>query len=127
MKSAIHYITKYSEYYLIVLILLCGYSPFTIHPIALILAAGLVLQIIFKNGIIGIMVASLFGLVNLFMLLAVISEFNEFPSDHRDGYLLLLVGVSIITANLGVCYLMFLKYIPKKLQPWPASSQPTIM
>lgn len=127
MKSPIHYITKYSEHYLIVLLLLCGYSPFTIHPIALALAAGLVLQIIFKNGIIGIMVAALFGLINLFMLLAVISEFNEFPLGNREGYVLLFVGVSIIIVNLGVCYLMFLKYIPKKLQPWSASSQATMM
>lgn len=111
MKSIIHFISKYSEYYIIALILMCGYSPYKISPIALVIAGLIVLQIIFKNRITGFIIAIIFGCINLYMMLAVISEFKEFPSGEGYSYVLLSAGLGIVGANILVCCLMFGKYL----------------
>tara|TARA_R110002074_G_scaffold63042_5_gene151439 strand:+ start:37 stop:417 length:381 start_codon:yes stop_codon:yes gene_type:complete len=99
------------EYYLLILVVLAGYSPpYYVNTIFIGIAFILVLQIIFKNKISGIIISMLFFLANLYFLGAVLSEFNEFEVFNRKAQKLLLVGLSIWVANLLFSLTMVLKY-----------------
>lgn len=102
------------ESYIIFVVLFTGFtSPFSIHPLALVIAAVVSLQLIFRNIITGIMLASLFALVNLYMILALLSEFSEFPTFSLAAAKLLIVGSLIILANLFIVGLMYFNYLRK--------------
>jgi len=108
MKKLIY---KLPEYYLLILVVLAGYSPpFYINPIFIGIAFVLVLQIIFKNKISGIIIAMLFFLANLYFLGALLSEFNEFEVFNSKAQLLLFVGLFIWLANLLFSLTMVLKH-----------------
>jgi uncharacterized membrane protein len=92
---------KVPEYYLLILLLLAGYtSPFSFNPIFGIGAVILLLQIVFRNRIAGLVIGSLFFLGNLYFLGALLSEFAEFSSMTGSAASLLLMGMLIWTANL---------------------------
>jgi len=103
---------KLPEYYLLILVILSGYTPpFSFHPIIIGFVAILILQIIFRNKISGLIIASLFLLINLYMLLALFSEKNEFPIFNGDAKQLLIGGLLLLVFNLFVIGLMIYKYI----------------
>jgi uncharacterized membrane protein len=92
---------KVPEYYLLILLLLAGYtSPFSFNPIFGIGAVILLLQIVFRNRIAGLVIGSLFFLGNLYFLGALLSEFAEFSSMTGSAASLLLMGLLIWTTNL---------------------------
>ena len=102
---------KFPEYYLIILTFLAGYSPpFYINPIFVVIVIILILQIVFKNRILGLVLGSLFFLVNLFFLAALISELNEFTKINTDAKQLLLVGLSIWITNMLMSLVLIYKY-----------------
>ncbi len=116
MKNLKSLVTRLPEYYLIIFVLLSGYSPpLTVHPIAIGLIVILILQIVFKNSISGVVIASLFMLVNLYMLLALISEFSEFETLNSAA-LQLLFGVFLFALNSTACFLMIRRYTQNELQ-----------
>ncbi len=101
---------KLTEYYLIVLVLLSGYTPpFLFNPLSIGIAAVLILQIIFKNKITGLLIAGLFAVINLYMTFALISELSvtSFSIKARN---LLLGGLSLIILNFVVAGIMIYKY-----------------
>jgi energy-coupling factor transporter transmembrane protein EcfT len=81
-----------------------------INPIAIGLIFALILQIVFKNRIIGIIIPSLLILTSFFLLLALISEFNEFPYFTSDAKKLLFVGLSYFISTLLISGIMIYKY-----------------
>ena len=102
---------KLPEYYLIVLVILAGYSPpFYINPIFIGIAGIFILQIIFKNRILGISLGILFFLINLYFLGALISEFNEFTEFNNKAKQLLFVGLTIWIVNMILSLTMIYKY-----------------
>ncbi len=102
---------KLTEYYLIVLVLLSGYTPpFLFNPLSIGIAAVLILQIIFKNKITGLLIAGLFAVINLYMTFALISELSEFTSFSIKARNLLLGGLSLIILNFVVAGIMIYKY-----------------
>ncbi len=110
-KKAKQFLIKFPEYYLLVLVILSGYTPpFSFNPISIVLAAILILQIIFKNKISGLFIAGIFLLINLYMLAALISEFNEFPEFNMDAKQLLFVGLSLWSLNMFSSIVMIYKY-----------------
>lgn len=112
MKKFNLVISKSAEYYLIALVILAFYSPtFQINPIAIGLIIILTLQIIFRNKTSGLLIAALFILINLYMFLALLSEFSEFPAINFDSLQLLLVGLFIIGLNLYIAKMMIHKYL----------------
>lgn len=114
MKNVKQFITTYAEAYLILITLLYGYSPpISVAPIYVGLIAMLAFQIIVKNKQTGIVIASLFFLINVGMLLAVISEFNEFLTANAKAIQLLFVGSLLFGFNLLLSALMLSKYLPK--------------
>lgn len=99
------------EYYLIILVLLAGYTPpLTLHPINAGLIVILLLQARYKYDVTGIILGSLFVLVNIYMLAAVISEFSEFPAFHAEAMKLLFIGLLIFIINLLASAIMIFKY-----------------
>lgn len=102
------------ESYILFLVLAAGVrSPFTFSPLTLAIAAIVALQMIFRNAITGIMLANLFILINLYMILALLSEFSEFPTFNSSAAELLVVGSAIILTNLSVGGFMFYSYYKK--------------
>lgn len=99
------------ETYIILVVLFTGYSaPFSIHPLALIIAAIVSLQLIFRNAISGIMLANLFIIMNVYMIMALLSEFHEFSTFNLAAAKLLVTGSLIILTNLFIGGYMFFNY-----------------
>lgn len=118
MRNFKRILLKFPEYYLIVLTFLAGYKPpFFINPIAIGLIVILILQIIYKNKITGIVIAGFFAVINVYMLLALISEFSEFPTLNADALQLLLGGLLLIVLNLFVSAVMIFSYRQKDMGP----------
>jgi len=106
-----HYLTKFPEYYLIVLALLVGYTPpFSFNPVAVVLVIILALQIAYKNKVAGLILSALFVVTNFYMVAALISEFNEFQIINFEAKELMTVGLLIFIVNLFIASLMILKY-----------------
>ena len=100
------------EYYLVILIILSGYTPpFSFNPIFIGLTAIVMLQIIFKNKISGIIIGSSFLLINLFMLGALISEFREFATFNSQAKQLLFVGLPLWALNMTASIIIIYKYL----------------
>lgn len=111
MKKINQTLMKFPEYYLIVLVILVGYTPpFSFHVISILLGVGLIAQIIFKNKISGLIIASLFFLMTLFMLGALISELNEFTEFNSNAKQLLFGGLSLWFLNVLFSVVMLYKY-----------------
>ena len=99
------------EYYLIALALLAAYTlPFSIKPIAMVLAVIFTLQIIYKNKTTGHIIASLFLIGNLFMLFAFTSNLNELPRFNVHAKELLFGGLLLLGFNILISALMLIKY-----------------
>jgi len=64
----------------------------------------LLFQVIFQNKFIGMFMATITSLFSLYMVLAVISEFSEFPTVNGEALRLLLFG-------LLFCLLLFMSSI----------------
>jgi hypothetical protein len=99
------------EYLLIcAVIFYWGSAGIVINPIAIVLIIGLILQIIFKNRILGLIIPSLLILMSFYMFLALMSEFNEFPTFNSDAKKLLFVGLSYFISTIIVSGLMIYRY-----------------
>src|SRR3712207_3444283 len=97
MKTVKLYITKFPEYYLLLVLLIAGYTPpLTFNPIIMALIAIIILQLITKNNSTGLIIASVFLLLNVYMLFALASEFTEFQVINANAVQLLLVGIFLL-------------------------------
>ncbi|MXV17743.1 hypothetical protein [Hufsiella ginkgonis] len=113
MKALKTILGHFPEYYLILLTVLSVYTPpfsFGINPFAITVLAILVLQVIYNNKAAGLTIAGLFIAGNLYMLLALLSEFNEFPAFTPPAQKLLYVGLSLFALNITVSVLMIARY-----------------
>lgn len=111
MKKLKSLLFKFPEYYLVLLVLLSGFKPpFYFAPLAIGLAILVVVQIYFKNNILGIGMAVLFSLANIFLLFAVISEFNEFQLLNAVAIQLLAGGTLLFIINGLAAGIMIYKY-----------------
>jgi uncharacterized membrane protein len=112
MKRTKSILIGYPEYYLMALVLIAGYStPFYFNPVSIGIAVLLMLQIVFKNKLSGLLIASIYLLINLYLLGALISEFLEFPLFDHSAKQLLFVGLSIWCLNIFTAAVMMYKYI----------------
>ncbi len=83
------------------------------NPFALAVCVILLLQVFFQNKYIGFSVATLISLFSLYMVLAVISEFRDFPSATAEAIQLLTVGLLFCFLGFGSAIVMFYKFLPK--------------
>lgn len=111
MKLFKVFLLKSPEYLLILAVLFYYFSAAnTFNPIAITLLIALVCQIIFKSKIVGIIIPTVLIFSSLFMLLALISEFNEFPTFNYEAKKLLFVGLTFFILTIVVSGIMIYKY-----------------
>ncbi|PTM04188.1 MAG: hypothetical protein DA407_13245 [Bacteroidetes bacterium] len=111
MKKTTQILLKLPEYVLVLAVLFYWASAgILINPIAIGLMALLVFQIIYKNQILGLIIPSLLIIICLYMLLALISEFNEFPTFNADAKKLLFVGLLFFISTMTVSVIMVYNY-----------------
>jgi len=111
MSKLRHAILILPEYLLIVAVLFYWSSAgLIINPIAIGLIIALVLQIIFKNQVVGILIPCLLILTCLYMLMALISEFSEFPTFNSEAKTLLFVGLTYFISTMVISGIMIYKY-----------------
>ncbi len=111
MKNIKRIVFQLPEYILIIAVIFYwGSAGMVVNPIAIGLIIGLVLQIIFKNRIVGIIIPSLLILTSFYMLFALMYEFNEFPTFNTDAKRLLFVGLSYFVTTMIVSGIMIYKY-----------------
>ncbi|MCZ4409049.1 hypothetical protein O3Q51_09530 [Cryomorphaceae bacterium 1068] len=114
---------KLSEYYFIIMAILAGYTPpLELNPIFMWIALIILVQLIFRNRIMGLVLGSIFFVVNLLFLGALISEFREFAQFTDDAQRLILVGMSIWIGNVIFSIAMIFHYAKKenRSNPLPA-------
>jgi len=111
MKGFKRILNTFPEYYLIALVLLAGYTPpLSIHPVSIAIACLVVLQIIFRNKLVELVMGSLLLLGSLFMFFAVVSELGEFTSYGSNYVELLVGGIGLIGFNLLMVFVMFYRF-----------------
>ncbi len=81
----------------------------TINPVAIAFLALLIIQMTIRNKISGIIIATIFILINIYMFFALLSEFYEFPIINTDGKRLLIVGSIFLGLNLLMAVFMLIK------------------
>lgn len=111
--------TKYKPYipelYLIASVLFYWFSTGTaLNYIAIILVIILGVQLVYQKAVMGIVIASLFLLLNLYMVLALISELREFNELTSSFYSLLIVGTLYLGLNIIISSYMIIKYVRRQ-------------
>ena len=111
MKRVKTVILQLPEYLLIAAVLFYWFSTgLAVNYIAIGLIIVLILQIIFKNRIVGIIIPSILVMICLYMLLALMSEFKEFLTFSSDAKELLFVGLSYFISTIIISGVMIYKY-----------------
>lgn len=113
-NSKIKLLLAAPEYLLVLAVLFYWMSSAVVfNPVAIILFSILILQIIFKNPIVGLIIPIMLIIICLYMLLALFSEFNEFPVFDADAKQLLFVGLTYFLSTIIVSGIMLFKYLKK--------------
>ena len=88
-----------------------GDTSTLLNPVAIVLLLVLLFQIIFKKTASGLIIGSIFLLLNLYMVLALISELSEFDVVNQGFINLLTFGSIFLGLNIIVSFLMLFKYL----------------
>ena len=81
-----------------------------VNYLLIICAMILSILIIWKNKYFALTLSILLGTASVYMLLAVFSEYHEFPAGDVKGFQLLFIGVLVFTSLLAVAILLPRKY-----------------
>ncbi|WP_250432415.1 hypothetical protein [Hanstruepera flava] len=90
--------------------------------IAFVLILLLGILIVTKNRYLGILISSLVGVVNLYLVLALFSELSEFNTFNLEAKKLLIVGLLFLGLNIFFSVRMLKKYLSIKKQKALANS-----
>ena len=85
-----------------------------LNPIAIILLCALTYQMTAQKLTTGLIIASLFIVLNAYLVLALISELSEFSEPNKDWANVLIFGTLFLGFNLLMGTFMFWKYIKRK-------------
>lgn len=112
MIKKIFNISKLPELLLLVVVLFYWISTSNLfNPLAIGLFTSLLLQYIFQNRIVGILLASILIFLSLYLILALLSELKEFQTFNWEAQKLLFVGLSFILFTISASSLSIYKYI----------------
>ncbi len=112
MNNLKAHLTRFAEYYFMVMLFLAGYTPpFTVMVPVIILIGIFGMQLIFKNRALGLTIGILIGLINLYMVFAMISELSHFKTFDASAQKLLYIGSSVFLLNFIMAGFMINKYI----------------
>lgn len=73
--------------------------------------------IILKNKFMALFMSIIIGLGSLYMILAVVSEYSEFPAGSAEGLKLLLTGTSIFVTTIIMSIILPIKYFKRGKNP----------
>lgn len=82
-----------------------------LNPIAIALLSVLVYQLLTKKMALGLIISAVFLFLNLYMVLALVSELSEFTTKSESYYQMLVIGSLFLGANILVSSFMIRKYI----------------
>lgn len=85
------------------------------NPIAIILLLILTYQLVYKKLTTGVIIAFVFIVLNLYMVLALISELSEFSEPTSNYNQLLIFGTLFLGINLIAGAFMLWKFIKRGL------------
>ncbi|WP_299116666.1 hypothetical protein [uncultured Winogradskyella sp.] len=85
------------------------------NPIAMGLLAILMYQVINRKPLSGLLISGVFIGLNLFMVLALISELSEFETVNQNYKNLIVFGYLYLGCNLLIGSIMFIKYLKLKI------------
>lgn len=108
LKSYLKYIPEY--YFILSAIYYWIMTSTLINPFALLLLAALAALLIFKNKGLGVLLSILFILINLYMFLALLSEYRKFHEPTQAAHDLILYGSIYLGLNLLMSTVLLMKY-----------------
>jgi len=73
--------------------------------------------LIWKNKYLAFYTSMILGFVSFYFLLALLSEFSEFPAGSKDGRFMLLIGSLIFGGLLIISIIMPIKYFKMRGKP----------
>lgn len=111
MKNAKVILKYIPEIYLMLLVIYYWIDTGLFNPFAITFFLALSLLLYFRSKVMGITISVFFILVNMYMFLALLSEFHEFPTFNDAAKTLLFVGTAYIGANLIMGIVMLIKYL----------------
>jgi len=89
-----------SVIYLVIIIFLYWLDTSVLfNPVAIMFFVLLCLYLIFKNKYIGITFSSLMIFMNIYLIFALLSEYQEFE-NYKEGLPMLIIGLSLIITNI---------------------------
>jgi len=81
-------------------------SSYLFNSVAIALLLLLGFELITRHLILTLLSSSIIGLLSIYMMLAVISEYREFPVGDADGKTLLIVGLALFISSLLLAVFM---------------------
>lgn len=107
-------ILQLPEYLLILSVLFYWFSTSNLfNPVAISILLFLIIQIVFKNRIIGISIGVILIIASLYLLLALLSEFHEFPEYNKEAFTFLMIGFIYFFSTIIVSMIMLYKSVRK--------------
>jgi hypothetical protein len=89
-------------------------TALVINPLAIFLVIVVTFQIWERNKVLGIVISALFLFLNLFLVLALISELSEFTEFNKNAVLLLTVGSLYLGLNIFFSVVMLYRYLNRQ-------------
>ena len=117
MKKFSHLQQWIPEIYMVVSVLFYWFSTSTLlNPFAIGLLLVLSLIIWRKASIPGVIFSFVFLILNIYMILALVSELNDFPVFNNDARMLAIGGGLYIALNLLLSSVMLVKWATRASQ-----------
>ncbi len=115
MERIKQFVLDFPEIYFLILVLLASYTPpFQFSPL-IILGLLILIQLYTSSTAMGAVFTILFAFINLYMLLALFSEYFEFQENSPAAIKLISVGLSLFVMTNLFIWLMARKYFKPKL------------
>jgi hypothetical protein len=70
--------------------------------------------VLWKNKYLALIISVLLGLVSMYFILALFSEFREFPAGSKEGMNMLITGLLIFGSLIILSVMMPIKYFNRK-------------
>lgn len=87
----------------------------TINKVIIVIVFLFLLQLVFQKRVIGLALGAIFGLIALYMMFAVLSEFHEFETFSTEAFQLLAIGLGIFGIGLLMAFAMIYKFSVTKV------------
>jgi hypothetical protein len=94
----------------------------SVNYLAVAIIAIMIFQLLFQNKIVGFAVGGILTMFSLYMVLAVRSEYNDFPSGSAEGIKFLIMGESLFLLSALISIAMICKFAALKSSNTPMRS-----